>query len=182
MKSSARKRIALCIWLLIVGGFWWYLLAKHQYRDPSTDAIKQHRPWIHSIFEESMKEFKHREKEMNDMFNDLENSFFEELDNTNITTWENTQSQWTFQYYQKTNNNWEESSYEVNWNWNEWENTWTMIIKWINNDWKEFSYTWTMENGESKWTLIDEDGNSKPVDFKNININDIYENSNHINN
>ena len=119
---------------------------------------------------------------MNDMFNDLENSFFEELDNTNITTWENTQSQWGFQYYQKTNNNWEESSYEVNWNWNEWENTWTMIIKWINNDWKEFSYTWTMENGESKWTLIDEDGNSKPVDFKNININDIYENSNHINN
>lgn len=143
--------------------------------------MKHHEPWIHWMFERSMDEFKHREQEMNSMFNELENEF-KDMNEFKPRPWENNQAKWTFQYMQKTNNNWEESSYEVNWNWNEWENTWTMIIKWINNDWKEFSYTWTMENGESKWTLTDEDWNSKPINFKNININDIYENSNHINN
>ena len=142
--------------------------------------MKHHEPWIHWMFERSMDEFKHREQEMNSMFNELENEF-KDMNEFKPRPWENHQAKWTFQYMQKTNNNWEESSYEVNWNWNEWENTWTMIIKWINNDWKEFSYTWTMENGESKWTLTDEDWNSKPINFKDININDIYENSNHIN-
>jgi len=181
MKSSTRKRIALCILILIVGALWWYLLATHQYTKPSHKMINHREPWIHSMFERSIDEFKHREQEINNMFNELENEFTD-MDVFEQRSWENHQAKWTFQYMQETNNNWEESSYEVNWNWNEWENTWTMIIKWINNDWKKFSYTWTMENGESKWTLTDEDWNSKPVDFKNININDIYENSNHINN
>ena len=147
------------------------------------------------MFEQSMNEFKQKEEEMNNMFNDLENEFFNEkeiqqknlwdefdnqLNDIGTLSWENPQAQWTFQFIQKTNRNWEESSYEVNWNRNEWEGTGKMLIKGTNTDWKEFSFSWTMKDGQSEWTITDEDWNSKNVSFENIDINEIYENSNHI--
>lgn len=147
------------------------------------------------MFEQSMNEFKQKEEEMNNMFNDLENEFFNEkeiqqknlwdefdnqLNDNETLSWENPQAQWTFQFIQKTNRNWEESSYEVNWNRNEWEGTGKMLIKGTNTDWKEFSFSWTMKDGQSEWTITDEDWNSKNVSFENIDINEIYENSNHI--
>jgi hypothetical protein len=55
-----------------------------------------------------------------------------------------------------------------------------MLIKGTNTDWKEFSFSWTMKDGQSEWTITDEDWNSKNVSFENIDINEIYENSNHI--
>ena len=195
MKSSTRKRSALCLILLIVGAVWWYLLATHQYSRPWHRATNNHRPTFESMFEQSMNEFKQKEEEMNNMFNDLENEFLNEkeiqqknlwdefdnqLNDIETLSWENPQAQWTFQFIQKTNRNWEESSYEVNWNRNEWEGTGKMLIKGTNTDWKEFSFSWTMKDGQSEWTITDEDWNSKNVSFENIDINEIYENSNHI--
>ena len=131
---------------------------------------------------------------MNNTFNELENEFFNEQEklhnsewedfetelNNSESSWDNSQAKWTFQFIQKTNKNWEESSYEVNWNWNEWEGTGKMIIKWTNTEWKEFSFSGTMKDWQSEWTITDEDWNSKNVSFENIDINEIYENSNHI--
>jgi hypothetical protein len=184
MKSSTLKRITICILLLFVGVIWWYLLANHQHHKRPNKEFFPHRHNINSIFEDSFNEFEQREKEMNDLFNDMENNFFEDWRNkknsSEIISWDNSQSKWSFQFYQKTSKNWKDTSYEINWNWNEDESTWIIIMSWINTDWKEFSFSWKMQNGKSEWIMQDNEWHSKAISFENININDILENSNNI--
>jgi hypothetical protein len=184
MKSSTLKRITICILLLFVGVIWWYLLANHQHHKRQNKEFFPHRHNINSIFEDSFNEFEQREKEMNDLFNDMENNFFEDWRNkknsSEIISWDNSQSKWSFQFYQKTSKNWKDTSYEINWNWNEDESTWIIIMSWINTDWKEFSFSWKIQNGKSEWIMQDKEWHSKTVSFENININDILENSNNI--
>ncbi len=184
MKSSTLKRVALCILLLLVGAVWWYLLANHQHHKKVERSLLPHRYTANSIFEDTIKEMEEKEKEMNNLFNDMGNYIFEDsqnkLDNTKIVSWNTTQAKWSFQYYQKTSKNWKDTSYEINWNWNEDEGTWTIIMTWINTDWKEFSFSWTMQNGKSEGIMQDKEWHSKTINFENININDILENSNNI--
>ena len=191
MKKATRTRIILCLILLIIGLIWGYLLATHQHQKRINRDFFPHRPTIDTLFEDPFEEIEREHNKMNTMFDDLEKDFFKEKKHFNqgtknefrkleINSWNNSQSKWSFQFYQKTSKNWEDSSYELNWNWQEWEGTWTMIIKWINKDWKEFEFSGTMQNWKSEWILIDEDWNTKTVSFDDINIDDIYKNSNHI--
>lgn len=191
MKKTTRTRIILCLLLLIIGLIWGYLLATHQDHKRINRDFFPHRPTIDTLFEDPFKEIEREHNKMNTMFDDLEKDFFKEKKDFNqnsknefrefeINSWNNSQSKWSFQFFQKTSKNWEDSSYELNWNWQEWEGTWTMIIKWINKDWKEFEFSGTMQNWKSKWILIDENWNTKTISFDDINIDDIYKNSNHI--
>ena len=72
MKSSTLKRVVLCILLILVGGLWWYLLASHQSNKKTEERFFPHRPTnIHSMFDEAFIEMEHREKDMQEMFNNL---------------------------------------------------------------------------------------------------------------
>ena len=47
-----------------------------------------------------------------------------------------------------------------------------------NTQWKDFSYSGTIHDWKSKWTLVDEDWNSKDLNLKNLDLKEIYEDSN----
>ena len=95
------------------------------------------------MFFDSMADFKHRERYMEDMFNDLEKDFYKEEKNLEKNFWDNrsesfdeltwdSNSQWAFHYYLNTNKNREKSSYNVNGKWNDGENGWTITMSWTN--------------------------------------------------
>ncbi len=184
MKSSTLKRVALCVLLLIIGGIWWYLLANHQFHKRAIEERFPHRPYYDSMFFDPMADFRHREKHMENMFEDLEKDFYDE----EKEIWDNwsdledldkdSKSNWAFRYYQKTNEDWKESSYNVNGKWNDWKNWWSMTMSGTNTQWKDFSYSGTIHDWKSKWTLVDEDWNSKDLNLKNLDLKEIYEDSN----
>ena len=126
---------------------------------------------MENIFNNMKRQFQEREKDMRDNWSDFEN--LEDLE------W-NTKSNWAFYYYQKTNNNWEESSYNVNGKRNDWEEWWTINMSGTNVEWKDFFYSWSIHNWKSQWTLIDEDGNTKDMDLQQLDLKEIYNDSNNL--
>lgn len=140
-----------------------------------------------SMFYDPFWDFEHREKRMENMFNDLEKEFYKEekdifnnwsdIKDLKYLSWDSN-SDWSFHYFKRLNNNWKESSYNVNWKWNDWEKGWTITVTWTNIKWKKFSYSWTIHDGKFEWKLIDEDWNSKNMNLKQIDLKEIYDNSN----
>ena len=191
MKSSTLKRVVVCVLLLIIGGIWWYLLANHQFHKRAIEERFSHRPpQMDSMFYNPMEDFRHRERDMEDMRDNMEKEFqeqekdlrdnrsdFENFEDLKDLKWDS-KSNWAFHYYQKTNKNWEESSYNVNGKWNDWEDWWTITMSGTNVEWKDFSYSWTIHDGKSEWTLVDEDGNTKDMNLQELDLKEIYDDSN----
>ena len=188
-KSSMLKRVAVWVLLLIIGGILWYLLARHQFHKRAREDNFLHWHYMDSMFYEPMDDFRHRERRMENMFNDMGREFqkqekemrdnrsdFEDLKGLQ---WDS-KSNWAFHYYQRTNKNWEESSYNINGKWDDWEEWWSITISGTNIDWKDFSYLWTIHDGKSKWTLVDEDGNSRDLNFEQLDLREIYNDSNNL--
>jgi len=190
MKSSTLKRVGLSIWLLLIGGIWWYFLANHQFHKRASEERFYERPFFNSMHSD----FMHRQRHMQDMFNDFEREFFDEYERMNDDirdtyqlnfedldkeTWDS-KSQWVFHYYKETSENGNDTSYNLDWRWNDSEKWWNLTLSWTNEEWKDFSYSWTIHDGKSQWTLVDEDWNSKDLNLDELNLKEIYDDSNSI--
>jgi hypothetical protein len=53
-----------------------------------------------------------------------------------------------------------------------------MTMSGTNTEWKDFSYSGTIHDWKSKWTLIDEDWNSKNLNLESLDLKEIYDDSN----
>lgn len=188
MKSSALKWVILWILLLIIGAIWWYLFANYQHNSRMNRPEFLNKYPINSDYADFFGRSIHKDRHRDDIFRDLEKDFFDENEDAFYDEmlykkdhfWKNNSAKWTFQYYEMVDKNGENTSYQVKWGWNEWDKTGSIIMSWINTKWKAFSFSWTIENWKSEWTLIDEDGHSKNINFENFDIEDIYKNSNQI--
>ena len=182
--------IMACILLLFVGWVLGYSLASHKQPDRIYDRYFPHDSSFDRMMQDHENSIRHHREQMEDIFDDLEDDFFEQGrrmfeddwdDNfEDIDAWRDNHSRGSFQYYQKTTRDWKDTSYEMNWNWNEGDDDWSMVISWVNAEWKMFSFSWTMQDWKSVWVLMDEDWNTKDFSFDDINISDIYESANHI--
>ncbi len=187
MKSSTLKRVILCVLLFIIGGIWWYFLANHQFHKW---AIEERIPLLrygHHLRDKQknpFEELRHQEEQMEKEFRNMEKefkNFDDEIDFEDIEDikWDQN-AKWAFKYYSSTNNNWEESSYNVNWERSDWAEWGTIKINWTNKDWKDFSYSWEIHDWKTEWVLIDEDWNTKEINLDGIDIKEIYNESNNI--
>lgn len=196
MKSSTRKRVGLWVLLLLIGVVWWYLIAHHQMKSNYDRDRFFHNFDMSSMEREMISDMRHREKHMNDMFKDMERDFFDEserkdmekdfFDETNrnnldtMLSWSH--EKWRFMYYENSNINWKESSYDVNWQWEEGESTGDITMQWTNINWKDFSFSWTLLDWKWSWAYTDEDWNQESVSYDALNLHEIYDDSNNIEN
>ena len=182
--------IASCVLLLFIGWVFGYLLAHHGSHKRGDERFIPQIPVFDGVMQENEESFKCQKKRMEKALNEMENDFLEmredmfddrwEDEFEDFNDWRDAHSRGSFKYYQKATRDWKDSSYEMNWNWNEGEDNWTIVINWINTEWKAFSFSWTMQDWRSVWVLVDEDGNVKDFSFDDINISDIYKSANHI--
>ena len=94
-------------------------------------------------------------------------------------TWDS-KAQWAFHYYKKTSNDWKDTSYNVDWKWEDWNQWWSLTMSWVNEEWKEFSYSWTIHDWKSEWILTNEDWNSKSLELNQLDLKEIYNDSNNL--
>lgn len=175
--KSVRKQIALWLGVLIIGWIVGYIIATHQQN--KRQPYPYHDRMMKSMFERPISKY----NDFDDLFDDLDefdymfesmreeqdkrmkkirDNFWEDFDiDPNIENLHLTgefDSKWSFKYYEKNNINWNKSTYNVQWSWNQWEDTWNIVINWADND-KTFSYSWNFKDWESKWILTDSEWN-----------------------
>ena len=191
MKSWTIKQICLCVWLILIGGVLWYLIANHQFHKKAPEERFNERPFMNPWFSDDIPEFNHKKRHMQNIFDNLEREFFDDNKHINEDIRNeqfdydqlkdlsgNYKSNWMFHYYEEKKENWNNTSYNLDGKRNEWKTGWNIIMSGTNEKWKKFSYSWTIQNWETKWILTDEDWNNKNLDLNNLNIKKIYNNSN----
>jgi hypothetical protein len=66
----------------------------------------------------------------------------------------------------------------VNGKWNDWKNGGNMVMNGTNRDWKQFNYSWTIHDWKLEWIFVDEDWNTRSLTMDQLNLQEVYNNSN----
>lgn len=140
------------------------ILDKPMFRHNDFDDIFNEFDDFNDMFEDMRKE---QDKKMKRLRNNFWEDFNMEANLEDLILTGDFDSRWAFKYYEKKNINWDESSYNVQWNRNQWEDAWNIVVSWNDND-KTFSYSWNLKDWESEWILTDSEWNTTETTLSEI--------------